>query len=79
MTGSLELKAVHQIGEPACLARVSRSMTWKLVHSRGVTWSRAGRISYIPLSEIRGRIPGSFRSRCSVEEGRRLGSRAQRA
>lgn len=78
MTGSLELKAVYQIGELACLARVSRYMMWKLIQSRGVKCLRAGRISCIPLSEIKEKIPGLFRSLCSVEEGRRLGSRAQR-
>jgi len=78
MTGSLELKAVYQIGELACLAHVSRYMMWKLLRARGVTCMRAGRISYIPLSEIREKIPGLFRSLCSVEEGRRLGSRVQR-
>ncbi len=72
------LKAVYAIGELARLAHVSRHLMWKLLEARNVTCLRAGRLRYIPLSEIQDKIPGLYRSLCAAEEGKAAARRAFR-
>jgi len=78
MKESIALKPLYKLCELERLVHLSRYRLWRLLEDHGVKCISAGRVSYVPLSEIKEKIPTLWKSLCAALEGRRASSRALR-
>jgi hypothetical protein len=78
-TGSSALKPLYTLRELVKLARMSRYRVCQLLEDHDVKRITAGRASYIPLSEIKEKLPTPWRSLCLSIEGQRAVLRARRS
>jgi len=75
----LALKPLYKLSELERLVHISRYRLWRLFEEHSVKCISAGRVSYVPLSEIKEKIPTLWRSLCTAIEGSRMASRALRS
>ena len=68
---SLEIRAFYSVAELARAAGVPPYKLLRLLRRCRVTFIHAGRAFYVPLSEIREKIPPLWQSLCSAQELRR--------
>lgn len=73
--GTLEVQAFYSIARLARIANVTRHMMSRVLRANGITMMRAGRALFVPLSEIRERIPAFWDSLCAAEAARRGGAK----
>jgi hypothetical protein len=67
----LELRALYSVAALARIANVSRFMLTRLLRANSVQFIVAGRARYVPLVEIRDKIPPLFESLRASEQVRR--------
>jgi len=73
------LKPLYTLRELVKLARTSRYRVCRPLEDHDVKCITAGRCSCIPLSEIKEKLPTSWRSLCLALEGQRAVLRARRS
>jgi len=78
-TGSAAMKPLYTLRELQKFARMSRYRVCRLLEDHDVKCIMAGRASYIPLSEIKEKLPTLWRSLCLAVEGQRAVLRARRS
>jgi len=71
--GALEVQAVYSVAALARAANVTPHLLRRLLLANGVTFVRAGRATFVPLSEIEARIPPLWESIKAAEMVRRSG------
>jgi len=69
---ALEIRAFYSVAELARAAGVPAYKLLRLLRRCRVTFIHAGRAYYVPLLEIREKIPPLWRSLCSAQELRRV-------
>lgn len=65
---TLELQAFYSIAALARFGNVTTDLLRRLLRANGVTFLRAGRTLYAPLSEIQQKIPPLWKSLCAAAE-----------
>ena len=68
---TLQIRAFYPVAELARAAGVPAYKLLRLLRRCRVTFIHAGRAFYVPLSEIREKIPPLWQSLCSAQELRR--------
>jgi hypothetical protein len=68
---ALEIRAFYSVAELARAAGVPSYKLLRLLRRCHVAFIHAGRAHYVPLSEIREKIPPLWQSLCSAQELRR--------
>jgi hypothetical protein len=68
---ALEIRAFYPVAELARAAGVPAYKLLRLLRRCRVAFIHAGRAYYVPLSEIREKIPPLWQSLCSAQELRR--------
>lgn len=82
---SLEVRALYPLSALARSANVDIDLLRRVLRSNRVQFVRQGRALYVPLSEIRRRIPALWQSLCAADgarvddSARREGASAHRA
>ncbi len=66
----VELQAMYSLPALAEFARMNRHKLRRLLERTGVRFLRAGRALFIPLSEVKDKIPPLWKSMCALEEAR---------
>lgn len=72
----LQVQALYSIATLARAANVTTSMLRRILRANGVTLVRGGRALYVPLSEIKNKIPPLWASLHDAEQLRRLAGAA---
>jgi hypothetical protein len=67
----LEVRALYTVSELARVAGMRPYNLLRLLRRANVVFLRSGRAFYVPLSEIRERVPALWRGLCAAEEVRR--------
>jgi hypothetical protein len=68
--GTLEVQAVYSVATLARFANVTRHLMNRVLRANGIAIKHVGRARYVPMSEIRSRIPWLWDSLCDAEEAR---------
>ena len=69
----LQVQALYSVARLARFANVTRHVLRRVLRSNGVVLVNGGRSLFVPLSEIRRKIPPLWESLCLAEEVRRGG------
>lgn len=69
--GALEVQAIYSVATLARIANVTRHLMNRVLRANHIEMRRVGRALFVPLSEIRERIPWLWESLCAAEETRR--------
>jgi hypothetical protein len=71
IAGALPVQALYSLAKLARFANVTRHVLRRVLRSNGVVFVHGGRSLFVPLSEIRRKIPPLWESICLAEEVRR--------
>ncbi|HEX3345584.1 MAG TPA: hypothetical protein VHS09_13470 [Polyangiaceae bacterium] len=72
---ALEVRALYTVSELARVAGVPTYRLLRLLRRANVVFLRSGRAFYVPLPEIREKVPALWRGLCAAEEVRRAAER----